>query len=98
VTTRLDAERSRVADRAARSRQRGPGDTALAPLKTTMPMDGLPGKTVPGVLTEVTLVAIVDNLVRLVLCPSAGRQQIEAARISVRDALRGLRAPSTESP
>ena len=42
-------------------------ETALAQLKTTMHMDVLHCKTVPGVLKEVTVFAIVDNLVRLVM-------------------------------
>ena len=50
VTTRLDAESYRVADLAELYRQRWQGDTALAQLKTTMPMEVWHGQTVPGVL------------------------------------------------
>ena len=49
VTTRLAAAVSRVADLAELDRQRWQVETALAPLKTTMHMDVLHGKTVPGV-------------------------------------------------
>jgi hypothetical protein len=98
VTTRLDADSSRVADLAARSRRRWPVDTARAQLKTTMQRDVWHGQTVPGVLTAWTIVALVDTLVRLVMCPSAGLQPIEVARISCRDALRWLSAPRPEIP
>jgi hypothetical protein len=82
-----------VTDLAEWSRQRWHIDTALAHLQTTMPMDGLHGQTVPGVLTELTVLALVDNLVRMVMWHSAMRQHITVARISVLDALRWLGAP-----
>ena len=63
-----------------------------------MQMDVLHCKTVPGVLEELTVFAIVYNLVRLVMCQSATRQQIGVARISFLDALRWLGAPSTGIP
>jgi hypothetical protein len=43
-------------------------ETALAQLKTTMQMEVLHCKTVPGVLKELTVFTIVYNLVRLVMC------------------------------
>ena len=98
VTTLLDADSSRVADRAELYRPRGQVETAPAHLKTTRPMDVWPGQTVPGVLKELTLLAIVDNLVRRVMGPAAGLQQLEVERSSGRDALRWLSAPSTEIP
>jgi hypothetical protein len=98
VTTLLDAERYGVVELADLYRQRWPGETSLAHLKTTMQLDVLHCQTVPGVLKELTILAIVDNLVRLVMCRSAGLQQIEVERISFRDALRWLSAPSTEIP
>src|SRR5512132_2908844 len=57
VTTRLDAETYGVNALAA-----------LSHLKTAMQMDGLHGKTVSGVLKELTVLAIVDHLVCLVMC------------------------------
>jgi Transposase DDE domain len=98
VTTLLDAESYRVADRAELYRLRWQVETSLAHLKTTMQMDVLHCQTVPGVLKELTIFAIVDNLVRLVMCQAAGLQPIEVERISFRDALRWLSAPSTERP
>ena len=67
VTTRLDPESSPVTDLAELYRQRWRIDTSLAHLKTTMPMDVLHGQTVPGVLKALTVLAIVDNLVRMVM-------------------------------
>jgi hypothetical protein len=87
-----------VADLAERSRQRWQVETSLAHLKTTMPMDALHGTTVPGVLHAVTVFASVDNLVRLVRCPSAMLQPIGVERLSVLDARRWLGAPSTGIP
>jgi hypothetical protein len=63
-----------------------------------MQMDVLHCKTVPGVLKELTIFAIVYNLVRMVMCQSAGLQHIEVERISFLDALRWLSAPSTGLP
>jgi Transposase DDE domain len=98
VTTLLDAEIYRVADLAERSRQRWPVETALAQLKTTMQMDVLHCKTVSGVLKELTVFAIVYNLVRLVMLQSATRQHTAVERISFLDALRWLSAPNTGMP
>jgi hypothetical protein len=73
-------------------------ETSLAHLKTTMRMDVLHGKTVPGVLKELTVLAIVYNLVRMVMWHSATLQRIGVERISFLDALRWLRVPSTGVP
>jgi hypothetical protein len=56
------------------------------------------GTTVPGVLKELTVFALVDNLVRLVMRQSAARQGIGVERISCVDARRWLGAPSTGVP
>jgi hypothetical protein len=55
-------------------------------------------KTVPGVLKELTVFAIVYNLVRLVMCQSATLQRLNIERISFIDALRWLGALGTEVP
>ena len=98
VTTLLDANVYGVADLAELYRLRWQVETSLAHLKTTMRMDVLHCKTVPGVLKEWVIFAIVDNLVRLVMCRSAGLQHIGVERISFLDALRWLSAPSTGMP
>jgi hypothetical protein len=97
-TTLREAAVYRVADLAELYRQRWQVETALAPLKTTMPMDVWHGNTVPGVLTELMMCAIVYHLVRLVMCQSATRQHLGVERISVLEALRWLGAPSTGGP
>jgi hypothetical protein len=98
VTTLVDAAVYGVADLAARYRQRWQVATSLAHRKTTMPMDVLHGKTVPGVLKAWTGFAIVDHLVRLVMGPSARLQRIGVERISVLDARRWLGGPSPGRP
>jgi hypothetical protein len=87
VTTLLDVESSRVADLAVWYRQRWQIDTALAPLKTTRPMEVWYGQTVLGVLKELTDFAIVYNLVRTVMRHSAMLQHITVERSSFLDAL-----------
>lgn len=62
----------------------------LRHLKTTMKMDVLKCKTVDGVLKELTVYAIVYNLVRLVMVESARRQGVDVERISFVDAMRWL--------
>jgi hypothetical protein len=73
-------------------------ETALAPLKTTLPMHVVHCKTMPGVLQELTVFAIVYNLVRMVIWESAMLQHIGVERISFLDALRWLGSPGTGMP
>jgi hypothetical protein len=80
------------------SRRRWPVEIALAQLKTSMQMDVLHCKTVVGTLKELTVFAMVYNLVRLVMLQSATRQHTAVERISFLDALRWLGAPSTGMP
>ena len=98
VTTRLDAEIYRVADLAELYRQRWQVETSLAHLQTTMRMAVLPCKTVPGVLKELTVFAMVYHLVRMVMWHSARLQHIAVERISFLEALRWLGAPSSGLP
>jgi Transposase DDE domain len=98
VTTRLDPDLYRVADLAELYRQRWQIETSLAHLKTTMRMEVLPCKTVPGVLKELTVFALVSNLVRMVRWHSAILPHIAVERLSFLDALRWLGAPSTGMP
>jgi hypothetical protein len=98
VTTLLDAESYRVADLTALYHQRWRVETSPAQLKTSMQMDVLHGKTVPGVRKELTVFAIVYNLIRMAMCQSARFQHIGVERISFVDALRWLSAPSTGLP
>ena len=98
VTTRLDPEVYFVSDLGELSHRRWQVETSLAHLKTTMPMDVLHCNTLPGVLKELTIFAIVYNLVRLVMGQSARLQHLGVERISFLDALRWLLAPSTGVP
>ena len=63
-----------------------------------MQLDMLHGQTIPGMLKERTVFAIVYNLVRMAMCQSATRQHIGVERISSLDALRWPGAPSTGMP
>jgi Transposase DDE domain len=98
VTTLLEAAVYPVAELAELYRQRWQVETSLAQLKTTMQMDVLHGKTLPGVLKELTAFAIVYNLVRMVMRQSATLQHTAVERISFVDALRWLSAPSPGIP
>jgi hypothetical protein len=98
VTTLLDANVYGVADLAELYHKRWQVETALAHLKTTMQMDVLRCKTVAGMLTELTIFALVYNLVRMVMGQSAILQHLGVERISFVDALRWLSAPSTGIP
>jgi hypothetical protein len=62
----------------------------LRHLKTTMKMDVLKCKTIDGVLKELTVYAIVYNLVRVVMVAAARRQGVDVERISFVDAMRWL--------
>ena len=98
VTTLLDAAVYRADELAGLYRLRWQVETSLPQLKTTMQMEVLHCKTVPGVLKELTVFAIVYNLVRMVMCQSARLQHIGVERISFMDALRWVSAPSTGMP
>ena len=98
VTTLLDPEVYSVPDLAELYRRRWQVETARAPLKTTMPRDVWHGQTVPGVWNELTILAIVSNLVRLVRCPSATRPHSRGERSRGLEALRGRGAPRTRTP
>ena len=96
--TLLDAAVYQVDDLADLYRQRWQIETSLAQLKTTMRMEVLHCKTVPGVLKELAVFALVYNLVRMVMWHSAVLQDINVERISFLDALRWFSAPSTGIP
>jgi hypothetical protein len=72
----------------------------LRHLNTTMKLDVLKCKTVEGVLKELTVYAIVYNLVRVVMIEAARRQGVDVERISFVEAMRWLAAarPGDELP
>ncbi len=98
VTTRLEATAYPVAARAQLYRQRWHVEPSLAHRKTTRRREVRHGQTVSGVLKELTVLAMVSNLVRMVMWPSATRQHLAVERISFLAALRWLSTPSTGRP
>jgi Transposase DDE domain len=90
VTTLLDAEIYPVAALAELYGVRWRVEQNLRHLKQTMKMDVLKCTTVDGILKELTVFAIVYNLVRVVMMEAANRQGVDVERISFIDALRWL--------
>jgi hypothetical protein len=90
VTTLLDAELYPAEVLAELYFARWRVEQNLRDLKQTMKMDVLRCKTVNGVLKELTVYAIVYNLVRVVMGQAARRQGVPVDRISFIDALRWL--------
>ena len=90
VTTLLDAEAYPPEALAELYGMRWRVELYLRHLKTTMKMDVLKCKTVDGVLKELTVYALVYNLVRVVMLEAARRQGDEVERVSFVDALRWL--------
>src|SRR4051794_17061347 len=90
VTTLLDAEAYPSEALAELYGMRWRVELYLRHLKTTMGMDVLRCKTVDGVLKELTVYALVYNLVRVVMVEAARRQGREVERVSFVDALRWL--------
>lgn len=90
ATTLLDPQRYPAADLVALYGQRWQIETNFRHLKQTLRMDVLRCKTVAGVTKELTMYAVVYNLVRLVMLEAAQRQGVPVARISFIDAVRWL--------
>src|SRR2546423_5560296 len=90
ATTLLDAERYPAADVAALYGQRWQIETNFRHLKQTLRMDVLRCKSVAGVSKELTMYALVYNLVRTVMLEAAKRQGVSVDRISFIDAVRWL--------
>ncbi len=90
VTTLLDAKVYTAAQLARLYCARWGVETDLKHLKQTMKMDVLKCKSVEGVLKELTVYAMVYNMVRMVMAEAARRQEVAADRISFVDALRWL--------
>lgn len=91
VTTLLDAAAYPAKALAALYGHRWQIETNLRHLKQTMKMDVLRCETVNGVLKELTVFALVYNLVRAVMCEASQRQEVPVQRISFADALGWLR-------
>jgi len=87
VTTLLDPHQYPAQALADLYGQRWNIETNLRHLKQTMRMDVLHSKTVAGILKELTVFALVYNLVRTVMHAAAVRQEVSVERISFADAL-----------
>ncbi len=98
VTTLLDAAVYSAQDLATLYLNRWQIETNFRHLKTTMRMDVLHCKTVEGVLKELTMFALVYNLVRLTMHEAAKRQRVPQERISFIDALRWLMHADPDRP
>jgi hypothetical protein len=90
VTTLLDPNKYPAEELAALYGQRWQIEIHLAQLKTIMGMDVLRCKTAAGVLKEMTVYALIYNLVRLVMIKAAQQQRTSVHAISFVDALRWL--------
>ena len=100
VTTLLDSEVYPKAELARAYGLRWHIETCFGHLKTTMQMDVLRCRTVPGVMKELTMFLLVHNLVRMTMLEAARRQHVPPDRISFVDALRWLATarPGDELP
>jgi Transposase DDE domain len=100
VTTLLDAERYPAKELARLYGLRWAVETNLRHLKQTLHLDVLRCHSVEGVLKELAMLVLIDNLVRRVIWEAARRQEVAAERISFIDAWRWLRyaRPGEELP
>jgi hypothetical protein len=98
VTTLLDAEAYAAEELATWDFQSWEVETDLAHLKTTLGLDVLHCKTTAGVLKELTVYAIVSNLVPVVMREASRRQGVPLDRISFVDALRWLSSSPPGTP
>src|SRR4029079_12019970 len=80
VTTLLDAERYPAKELARLYGLRWGVETNLRHLKTTLGLDVLHCTTLAGVLKELTMFAVVYNLVRRVMAAAAARQRVSPER------------------
>ena len=90
VTTLLDVDLYPADALAALYGMRWQVETNLRHLKQTMGLEVLHGQSLVGVLKELTVFALVYNLVRVVMLAAAKRQGVPLERISFIDALRWL--------
>jgi hypothetical protein len=97
VTTLVDAGRYSAKELARLYGLRWQVETNLRHLKQTLGMDVLRCSTADGVLKELTVFAILYNLVRRVMAAAAARQKVAPGRVSFIDAWRWLRAAEPAS-
>jgi hypothetical protein len=90
VTTLVDAEQYPAEELTSLYGIRWSIETNLGHLKTTMGMDVLHCESVEGVMKELTIYALVYNLIRVVMLQAAVKQRTSVHRISFVDAMRWL--------
>jgi hypothetical protein len=90
VTTLLEVDLSPADALAALYHMRWRVESNLRHLKQTMGLDVLHCQRLAGILKELTVFALVYNLVRMVMLEAAKRQGVAVERISFIDALRWL--------
>lgn len=98
VTTLLDVDLYPADALAAFYGMRWQVETNLRHLKQTMGLDVLHWQRLLGILKELTVFALVYNLVRVVMLAAAKRQGVALERISFIDALRWLSAARPGEP
>lgn len=98
VTTLLDDKQYPDSELVMLGERRWDVETNLRHLKITLGMDVLHCQSVDGVLKEMLMFAAVYNLVRIVMLEAARRQEVEADRISFKDALTWLRHGDAQAP
>jgi hypothetical protein len=91
VTTLLDPVKYPAEELLELRLRRWDVETSIRHLKTTMKMDVLRCKSEQGVRKELTVFALVYNLVRAVMLEAARRQEVPASRISFADAYKWMR-------
>lgn len=98
VTTLLDAAIYSADELAGLYFKRWRIEVNFRHVKTTMGMDAVHCHSVEGVLKELTMFALVYNLVRLTMHAAAERQQTPVERLSFIDALRWLMHADANTP
>lgn len=96
VTTLVDPQKYPAEALAELYGQRWRIETHLGQLKTVMGMDVLRCQTVAGILKEMTVYALVYNLVRLAMIKAAEEQNTSVHAVSFVDALRWLAQASLQ--
>ena len=97
-TTLLAVDSSPAATLAELYHRRWQVETKLRHLKQTRGLDGLHWQRLVGVLKELTVFALVSNLVRVVMLAAAQRQGVALERISFVDAVRWLSTARPGAP
>lgn len=96
VTTLVATDQYPVEALAALYRRRWQAETNLRHLKQTMGCEVLHCRHLAGIMKELTVFALVYNLVRLVMLKAAQQQGVALERISFVDALRWLGTSQTQ--